>query len=92
MFDPSEDSDPPLGDDIVDRVEAILIDAERSADDLFRRIGERWRLPEATRASAEGQQQLASAHRARMLVLWSAVRLWMEWQYAWDRWPEFHAS
>ena len=121
----SADEDPPLVDAIVSRVEAILIDAERSAkpvehepyrgelfeafvtadaaglldrdvtpnlvaDELFRRIGERWGLSEATRASAETQQQLSAAHRAQMLVLWSAVRLWMEWQYAWDRWPEFH--
>lgn len=73
---------------------AGLLDRESSpnlvADELFRRIGERWGLSDAARSSAESQQQLSPEHRARMRVLWSAVRMWMEWQYAWDRWPEFH--
>ena len=124
MFDPDDEPDFPLGNAIVDRVEAVLIAAEREsrpveinpfrgqlfeafvtaegagllrddedglgADALCRRLGERWGLTDAMRDSVDKQQQLPSAHRAKMRLLWSLARMWMEWQYAWDRWPEFH--
>ena len=25
-----------------------------------------------------------------MRLLWSVMRMWMEWTYAWQRWAEFH--
>jgi len=25
-----------------------------------------------------------------MRMLWSFLRMWMEWAYAWERWSEFH--
>ena len=122
---PRDEDDAPLGESIVDRVEAILIDAERqarpleldpfrgqlfeafvtaeaaglldedsepdlSADGLCRLLGERWGLADATRDSVERHEKLPPAHLAKMRLLWSVLRMWMEWQYAWDRWPEFH--
>lgn len=127
MFDPDDESDAPLGERIVDRVEAILIEAGRqsrpleidpfrgqlfeafvtaeaagllrddaepdlTSDNLCKMLAERWGLADATRDSVERQQKLPPAHLAKMRLLWSVLRMWMEWQYAWDRWPEFHAG
>lgn len=127
MFDPDDESDSPLGERIIDRVEAILIDADRqsrpleidpfrgqlfeafvmaeaagllredadpdlTSDNLCKILAERWGLADATRDSVERQQKLPPAHLAKMRLLWSVLRMWMEWQYAWDRWPEFHAG
>lgn len=115
----------PLGESILDRVQAILSEAEQTrrpleiepfrgqlfevfvtadgaglidedadpdltADGLCRRLGERWGLSDATRESVERQQKLPPEHLAKMRLLWSVLRMWMEWQYAWSRWPEFH--
>ncbi|MBA3312415.1 MAG: hypothetical protein H0T47_03855 [Planctomycetaceae bacterium] len=116
-----------LDETIVERVAAVLEDAERAirpievdpyrarlfetfvtaegagfladdaefdlkADGLCRRLGERWGLADASRESAEKQQKLAPEHVAKMRLLWSLLRMWMEWTYAWERWPEFHES
>ena len=32
------------------------------------------------------------AHLQKMRSLWSIMRMWMEWTYAWQRWPEFHRA
>ena len=29
---------------------------------------------------------------AKMRLLWSVMRMWMEWDYAWERWAEFHKT
>ncbi len=121
----SGDSEAPLGETIVGRVEAILIDAEQAtrpieldpyrerlfelfvtadaagylaedaeidltSDGLCRQLGQRWGLADATRDSMERGEKLPTEHIARMRLLWSVLRMWMEWQYAWDRWSEFH--
>ncbi|MGC1275193.1 MAG: hypothetical protein WBC44_15925 [Planctomycetaceae bacterium] len=65
-------------------------DVDLTSDGLCRRLGERWGLADATRDSVERQQKLPPEHLAKMRLLWSVLRMWMEWQYAWDRWPEFH--
>lgn len=65
-------------------------DVDLTSDGLCRRLGERWGLADATRDSMERQQKLPPEHLAKMRLLWSVLRMWMEWQYAWDRWPEFH--
>lgn len=61
-----------------------------TADGLCRALAERWGLSEAARASAERQSKLPPSHVAQMRLLWSLMRMWMEWAYAWERWPEFH--
>lgn len=60
------------------------------AEALCLQLGERWGLTNAMKASAEQQQQLPADHLKKMRILWSVLRLWMEWDYAWKRWPEFH--
>ena len=65
-------------------------DPDLRAEALCLRMGERWGLTSAMKASAEQQQQLPTDHLKKMRILWSVLRLWMEWDYAWKRWPEFH--
>ena len=61
-----------------------------SADGLCRQLAERWGLREATSVSIEQQSRLSKRHLKKMRLLWSVMRMWMEWTYAWQRWPEFH--
>ena len=61
-----------------------------TADGLCRRLAERWGLRAATEESLRAQARLPSDQLARMRGLWSVMRMWMEWTYAWQRWPEFH--
>jgi hypothetical protein len=65
-------------------------EGELAADRLCRTLAERWGLAEATRESFTNQTRLPKEHLARMRLLWSVMRMWMEWTYAWKRWPEFH--
>jgi hypothetical protein len=61
-----------------------------TADGLCRALAERWNLADAARESFMSQSRLPPEHLARMRLLWSVMRMWMEWTYAWQRWPEFH--
>lgn len=65
-------------------------DPELSADVLCRQLAERWGLSEAARMSVERQMKLNPQDVAKMRLLWSVMRMWMEWTYAWRRWSEFH--
>ena len=65
-------------------------DTNLSADGLCRSLSERWGLADATRRWFEQQTRLDPEHLARMRMLWSVMRMWMEWAYAWQRWSEFH--
>jgi hypothetical protein len=61
-----------------------------TADGLCRTLAARWGLADAARQTAGSLAQLPAEHVARMRLLWSVMRMWMEWTYAWQRWPEFH--
>ncbi len=61
-----------------------------TADGLCRALAERWNLADAARESFSNQTRLPPEHLARMRLLWSVMRMWMEWTYAWQRWAEFH--
>ena len=61
-----------------------------TADALCRMLAERWGLADATRMSQRGQSKLPAENVSQMRLLWSLMRMWMEWTYAWQRWPEFH--
>lgn len=63
-----------------------------TADALCHELAQRWGLDQAARHSFQQQEKLAPEHLARMRMLWSLMRMWMEWTYAWNRWPEFHAG
>ena len=63
-----------------------------TADGLCRRLAERWQLADATRDSFERRTRLSPDQLAKMRMLWSVMRMWMEWAYAWQRWPEFRGE
>jgi len=67
-------------------------DEDISADGLCRALAERWGLADATRESFTNQTKLPARQLARMRSLWSLMRMWMEWSYAWQRWAEFHSD
>ena len=61
-----------------------------TADGLCRTLGARWNLADALRESSAHHTKLPAKDLSRMRLLWSVMRMWMEWTYAWQRWPEFH--
>ena len=114
-----------LADSILDRLEELILDAERktkpleldpyrsqlfelfvmangagytkagsepdlSADGLCRLLGSRWELASAAKEAITQQSRIPQEQLAKMRLLWSVMRMWMEWDYAWERWPEFH--
>lgn len=64
--------------------------SDLTSDGLCRALAERWNLADAARESFSKQTRLPQEHLARMRLLWSLMRMWMEWTYAWRRWAEFH--
>jgi hypothetical protein len=63
-----------------------------SADSLCRLLARRWGLDMAAREAQALQTRLPADQLERMRVLWSMMRMWMEWSYAWRRWHEFHSK
>jgi len=63
-----------------------------SAENLCVELADRWQLAAATKESFFSQQKLPPEQLSKMRLLWSLMRMWMEWTYAWRRWPEFHAN
>ena len=59
-------------------------------DGVSRTLAQRWGLATAATSSVQSQQKLPPEHLSKMRMLWSFLRMWMEWQYAWSRWTEFH--
>jgi len=62
------------------------------ADVLCRELSTSWGLTDAARSSVEQDQNLSPESLSKMRLLWSIMRMWMEWDYAWQRWGEFHQS
>jgi hypothetical protein len=116
-----------LADEILDRIERLLLEAERTArplelepyrgslfelfvladgagyleedaerdltsDAVSKELAARWGLSDAARHSVAQQTKLEAEHLAKMRLLWSFLRMWMEWTYAWQRWSEFHGD
>jgi hypothetical protein len=68
-------------------------DVDLSADGLCQALSERWGLKQAAQDSVRTQTALNAEQLARMRSLWSIMRMWMEWTYAWERWRDFpHAG
>ena len=61
-----------------------------SPEGLSRELGNRWGLTTAAQASQQNLNKMSPDHLSKMRLLWSFLRMWMEWQYAWSRWAEFH--
>jgi hypothetical protein len=64
-------------------------DPDLSADGLCRALSQRWHLADVTKDSLAHQTKLPPAHLSKLRMLWSMMRMWMEWTYAWSRWREF---
>jgi len=60
-----------------------------SADGICRSLAQRWGLDMAARESVASQSRLPADQLEQMRLLWSVMRMWMEWSYAWRRWEEF---
>ncbi|MEY4189057.1 MAG: hypothetical protein RIT02_4091 [Planctomycetota bacterium] len=67
-------------------------DLQLTADTLCRLLARRWGLDMAAREAQAMQTRLPAEQLERMRLLWSVMRMWMEWSYAWQRWAEFHAG
>ena len=65
-------------------------EVDMSADGVCRSLARRSGLDMAARDSASQQTKLPADQLERMRLLWSVMRMWMEWNYAWCRWEEFH--
>lgn len=65
-------------------------DPDLSADGVCRELALRWGLTMAARDAVAQQTKLAPDQLGKMRLLWSLLRMWMEWTYAWSRWNEFH--
>lgn len=63
-----------------------------TADVLCKQLAQRWGLAEAAQTSVAQQRKLDPQELGHMRLLWSLMRMWMEWTYAWERWEEFHPS
>ena len=65
-------------------------DPDLTADGICHSLAEQWGLKSAALESTASQSRLPAEHLSRMRSLWSVMRMWMEWTYAWSRWDEFH--
>lgn len=61
-----------------------------SADGISTQLSERWGLKTAAQEAQQHNTKMTAEHLSRMRLLWSFLRMWMEWEYAWSRWSEFH--
>jgi hypothetical protein len=61
-----------------------------TCDAIARHLADRWNLRDLGQAIAQ-PTRLPPTQLNRLRVLWSFMRLWMEWTYAWQRWHEFHS-
>jgi hypothetical protein len=65
-------------------------EADLSADGVSGHLASRWNLAGVAKDSVSRQEKLPQESLGRMRMLWSFLRMWMEWGYAWERWSEFH--
>ncbi len=63
-----------------------------SCDGIGQVLAGRWNLADAVRESMGEQTRLPGEQLAKLRLMWSFMRMWMEWTYAWERWEEFHVA
>ena len=61
-----------------------------TSDEIARVLANRWDLRESDAAAKLASGSMAGESLSKMRLLWSFLRMWMEWTYAWHRWQEFH--
>ncbi len=62
-----------------------------SCDGLGRALALDWNLQSVAAESVSHQTKIPPEHLSKLRLLWSLMRMWMEWTYAWERYAEFHA-
>lgn len=67
-------------------------EGDLSCDAIGRELSTRWDLANSVGQGMAQPASLPTAQLAKLRLLWSFMRMWMEWSYAWRRWGEFHDS
>ncbi len=63
------------------------------AEKIVAVLAERWGLKQqAVDVMANRAADLGKDNLSKMRLLLAVIRMWMEWTYAWSRWPEFHGG
>jgi hypothetical protein len=65
-------------------------ETDLGCDALAKELAARWDLARNIGQAFQQPSSLPPSQLARLRVLWSFMRMWMEWSYAWHRWEEFH--
>jgi len=63
-----------------------------SCDGVARELAARWDLAKSMPGGLSQPSSLPPDQLGRLRLLWSFMRMWMEWTYAWQRWDEFHKA
>lgn len=63
-----------------------------SCDGVARELAGRWNLARNLGEGISQPTSLPPEQLKKLRILWSFMRMWMEWTYAWQRWPEFHQA
>jgi len=63
-----------------------------SCDGIARALADRWKLAHNLGSDLSQAASLPPDQLSRLRLLWSFMRMWMEWTYAWQRWEEFHQA
>lgn len=66
-------------------------DPDLSGEAIARQLADRWQMARELGAGVMQPSRLAPQQLARLKSLWSFLRMWTEWSYAWNRWDEFHS-
>jgi hypothetical protein len=61
-----------------------------TCDGVARELAARWHLSRDLGGQFRTPSSLPPEQLGRLRLLWSFMRMWMEWTYAWQRWDEFH--
>ena len=68
------------------------LESNLTSDEIARVLADHWELRDSQAAASLVHGNLAGEHLSKMRLLWSFLRMWMEWTYAWQRWHEFHGQ
>ena len=66
------------------------VEPNLTSDTIAAMLADRWQLRSAATETMQQEGQMPGESLSKMRLLWSFLRMWMEWSYAWERWAEFH--
>ena len=61
-----------------------------TSDGVAKELARRWELARAGGPDQFQPAKMPPEQLAKVRLIWSFMRMWMEWTYAWQRWSEFH--